>query len=339
MSIPGRPLRFLSTVILCWIGARAIMLTPLVPSIALPEAAGDAVASAPPLAERSQPPLAASVAARSSAAMTPVWLAPLAPSAQAARAIGLTVSRPPIGSSSDPVPTELNLVAATEIRPGQPSLPPLVTPVARVRRWSSSTWLALRGGDAAAAPSFARLGASQTGLRVTRAVGERLALAARIASPIQSSGREAALGVEWRPLVVPIRLVAEQRFALDQAARGGPSLGLIGGVDAVPLVAGTKLEGYGQAGVIWRGRAESYAEGSARVTRTIADIGPASIDIGGGVWGGIQPGAARLDAGPGVRASLPLAGRTLRLAVDWRQRIAGDARPGSGLALTFASDF
>ncbi|MFN7029598.1 MAG: hypothetical protein ACK4PC_09535 [Sphingopyxis sp.] len=36
---------------------------------------------------------------------------------------------------------------------------------------------------------------------------------------------------------------------------------------------------------------------------------------------------------------LPDVGEGSRIALDWRQRIAGDARPASGLALTLASDF
>jgi len=36
---------------------------------------------------------------------------------------------------------------------------------------------------------------------------------------------------------------------------------------------------------------------------------------------------------------LPDLGEGTRIALDWRQRLAGNARPESGLALTLASDF
>ena len=59
----------------------------------------------------------------------------------------------------------------------------------------------------------------------------------------------------------------------------------------------------------------------------------------GGVWSGGQTGAARLDLGP--RASLRVATgpATSRLALDWRFRVAGNARPASGPTLTISAGF
>lgn len=48
----------------------------------------------------------------------------------------------------------------------------------------------------------------------------------------------------------------------------------------------------------------------------MAAIGPATLDIGAGAWGGAQRGAERLDFGPTLGVAAPVAGRTLRLAVD-----------------------
>jgi len=53
----------------------------------------------------------------------------------------------------------------------------------------------------------------------------------------------------------------------------------------------------------------------------------------------VQRGAARLDIGPSLGLALPLGTRTLRLAADWRQRIAGPSRPNSGPALSLGTDF
>jgi hypothetical protein len=61
--------------------------------------------------------------------------------------------------------------------------------------------------------------------------------------------------------------------------------------------------------------------------------------LGGGAWGAAQRDAQRFDIGPSATLALPLGKQNVRLALDWRQRIAGDARPGSGLALTLGSDF
>ena len=55
--------------------------------------------------------------------------------------------------------------------------------------------------------------------------------------------------------------------------------------------------------------------------------------------GAVQPGAARVDVGPRLTLRLPQVGEGGRIALDWRQRVAGDAHPESGLALTLAADF
>jgi len=88
--------------------------------------------------------------------------------------------------------------------------------------------------------------------------------------------------------------------------------------------------------VIRRDRAEPYADGAARATRR---IGHGRFAIGAGIWGAAQRDAARLDIGPSATLALPVAGRDFRFALDWRQRVAGSARPGSGVALTLGSDF
>ncbi|WP_233264627.1 hypothetical protein, partial [Streptococcus agalactiae] len=49
-------------------------------------------------------------------------------------------------------------------------------------------------------------------------------LVGRVSSPLGPGLREAALGVEWQPTRLPLRLVAEQRFAIA-GGRGGPALG------------------------------------------------------------------------------------------------------------------
>ena len=50
-------------------------------------------------------------------------------------------------------------------------------------------------------------------------------------------------------------------------------------------------------------------------------------------------GSARVDVGPRLTLRLPDVGEGSRIALDWRQRVAGDATPESGLALTLAADF
>jgi hypothetical protein len=212
----------------------------------------------------------------------------------------------------------------------------------RPSRWSGDAWLLARG-DARAGSAFGapQLGGSQAGLRIAYALGSdgRAALAGRLTTPLRGQGREAALGIEWRPTELPVRLIAEMRIPLDGSARAGPAIGAVGGFGARPVAAGFTVETYGQAGVIDRGRLEGFVDGAARLARPLVAIGRSEIDAGGGLWGGAQPDAARLDFGPSLGLAIPFGSTATRLTLDWRERIAGNARPGSGVTLTLGADF
>ena len=61
-----------------------------------------------------------------------------------------------------------------------------------------------------------------------------------------------------------------------------------------------------------------------------------NLSAGFGAWGGAQPGLSRLDVGP--RASLRV-GTRMRVHLDYRLNLAGNAKPGSGGVVTLAGDF
>ena len=113
---------------------------------------------------------------------------------------------------------------------------------------------------------------------------------------------------------------------------------MIAGLPQTRLAAGFALEGYGQAGVIARGGGEGFVDAAARAMRPVARVGGARVELGAGLWGGAQRGAARLDIGPAAGVILPTP-RPLRITLEWRQRIAGAARPGAGVALSLGADF
>ena len=165
----------------------------------------------------------------------------------------------------------------------------------------------------------------------------RIAAFGRVTTPLRGRGAEAALGLEWQPSRAPLRLVIERRAGLD-GTTGGFGAGLVGGTDG-EIAPGFHLESYGQAGAIRRERLEPYADGAARLTRRVGGAGPLRLAVGAGLWGAAQRDATRLDVGPSVTLGVPIRGRSVRMALDWRQRVAGDARPGSGLALTLGGDF
>lgn len=333
----GRPIRFLALVLLGWIGARFALLWSQTGS--LPEAIEAMVplASAEPGAgAMAAPPQVQSVTALRKARIAAVTPAGALAAARA------------VLPESDPARVQMALLALVQY--GTPAtvgvatvpLPPAAQPErlpSLPSRWSASAWFVARPGTGlGAAPGGSQLGGGQAGLRVAwlLAPRQRIAAFARVATPLRGKGAEGSIGLEWQPMEAPVRLVAEQRFGLD-GSRGGTGIGAIAGYDGT--IAGLRLESYGQAGAIRRARTEPYADGAVRATRTLAEGDGMRLALGGGAWGAAQRDAARLDLGPSATLALPLAGQDVRLALDWRQRIAGKARPGSGLALTLGSDF
>lgn len=333
----GRPIRFLALVALGWIGMRFALLWSQTGS--LPEALEALVPLAS--AEPGAGAVAAPAPARSATSLREARVIPVTP-------VGALAAPRAALPESDPARVQMALLALVQygapatVRAAAVPLPPAAQPERLPilpSRWSASAWFVARPGTGlGAAPGGSQLGGGQAGFRVAYlfAPRQRVAAFARAVTPLRGKGAEGSIGLEWQPLEAPVRLVAEQRFGLD-GTRGGPGIGVIAGYDG--MIAELRLESYGQAGAIRRARTEPYADGAVRATRTLAEEGGIRLALGGGAWGAAQRDAARLDIGPSATLALPLGGQNVRLALDWRQRIAGDARPGSGFALTLGSDF
>lgn len=351
MNRRGGPFRFLALVIGGWGGLRLLMLAPSAAPIAAPAGMGLWAGPSPGTEMR---PAAGARAQGPTDPSLPIWRG------QAARLLHGQPRRDP-GRPPEADPSRVALALLGMVRIGvmpagdagddpvsvalTPAIASRKLPIAIVApdsgRWSASFWLvARRGQGLGASPSGGQLGGSQAGARLAFALDDRarLALFGRIASPLGGPGQEAAIGIEWRPTPLPVRLVAEHRIGINGAA-GGPSVAIIGGIGPRPLPGDFHLEAYGQAGIIARWRLVGYAEGAARVTHRLGGVGRADIDLGAGAWGGIQPGAARLDVGPSLGAAVPIGGQQVRLTLDWRARVAGRAAPGSGPALSIGADF
>ena len=225
---------------------------------------------------------------------------------------------------------------AVEAAPVQPAAKYAAT---HVSRWTGAAWVFTRGGGEAQLAPGGLLGGSQAGARFTYRLNDdptrALALSARLYSPLNSTaGSEAALGIEWKPFAaIPVRLLAERRQRLGRSGRSAFSLMAAGGVSDQPVWDGISLDAYAQAGVVGAKSRDMFVDGSLRFS-TIVSKG---LGIGAGAWGAAQPGAARLDVGPQAVMRLPIGNS--RLMLDWRFRIAGSAKPGSGPALTLATDF
>jgi len=311
----GRPIRFLGATAIGWVAVRAVVLWPTAGPAAIPRAlAPAAFADSAPRATEVLPSSATDIVATPWQPQTVSFAGrrPIVARMDATFAPSISAVTTP---STSPV------IAAGAAAPPQSILAPpviLATTSPKTNRWSASGWFVLRDGHGIA-PGLGggQLGGSQAGLRVAYAIDEarRVAIVGRVATPLKGQGREAAIGVEWRPTALPVRLVAEYRVALDDGV-GGPAVGVIAGTGPAPLAFGFDLETYGQAGVVRHRRAEPFAEGAARLSRRVLTIGTAKVDLGLGGWGGAQRGAQRLDVGPSLGVRIPVAGKAIRASLD-----------------------
>nr|WP_298925828.1 hypothetical protein [uncultured Erythrobacter sp.] len=236
-----------------------------------------------------------------------------------------------------------------------------VTPIApptnedgKPGRWSFDAWGFWREGSGSTAISQGRVtiyGASQIGAnlqyRIAPSSSHDPRLYARAYRAMVSNGEtEIAAGASARPIgSLPVRLAAElrvteRRFGTDVR----PAIIATTELPAQTLPAGFKLEAYGGAGYVGGPGATLFADGQAAVTRELADFqGPsdtrARLSLGAGAWGGAQNDARRVDVGPTMRLDLTLGKVPARISVDWRERVGGDASPGSGVAATLSTRF
>lgn len=227
---------------------------------------------------------------------------------------------------------------STPATPGRAATPAeLIRTIPGIDRLSMSAWAMMRREPGS--PSLAtngQLGGSQAGSRLLWRFDRRFAASLRTSAPIGGVQRtaELAAGLRWQPSQhLPVALTVERRqsFGRDKGPSGF-ALFAEGGVYDRPVVAAFNLDAYLQAGVVGIRNHALFVDGSATLTRPVWR----QLSAGVGVWGGAQPGLARLDAGP--RLTLRL-GHSMRVHADYRQRLLGQAAPGSGPVLTLAGDF
>ena len=239
--------------------------------------------------------------------------------------------------------------ARAHVRAGQaPLLGPGLRRSESARRWSGDGWLFLRqdtGGPLAAGqPSYGR---SQAGAvlryRLAPSSGHRpigyLRATRAVAGPAET---ELAAGFAARPLAhVPVSFAAELRVTAEPAGREvRPAAFAVTELPPADLPLGLRAEAYAQAGYVGGRYATAFADGQAKVDSHAANFGPlGEARVGGGLWGGAQRHAARLDVGPTAALDFPLGDARARLALDYRVRVAGRAAPKSGPALTFSAGF
>ena len=217
------------------------------------------------------------------------------------------------------------------------------------RRWRFDGWLMLRGGsggEVGTGPAPSAYGGSQAGalLAYSLAPGSRRdpAIYLRASAALREPGqREAALGLRVRPL-------GDKRLALHAEVRGAqsgsgtqvrPAAFATYGYENRDLPHGLAARAYVQAGYVGGDFATGFADGQLVVDREVAKFDLARLRVGAGAWGGIQKGAGRIDIGPSASLEMDLGDVQARIGLDYRIRIAGDAEPGDGPALTLSTGF
>jgi hypothetical protein len=214
-------------------------------------------------------------------------------------------------------------------------------------RWSADGWLLLRRDTSTPSPvGRPSYGRSQAGavLRYGLApLSPHYPQAYLRASTALAGAREheVALGLSIRPLRgAPLRMMVEARGS--KTAFGSelrPAAYAVTELPPLRLPFGARGEAYVQGGYVGGEFATPFVDGQIRAERAIAQIGSTELSFGAGVRGGAQKGSGRLDAGPAVAATFRLGKGFGRIATDYRFRVAGDAEPSSGPALTLSAGF
>jgi hypothetical protein len=185
-------------------------------------------------------------------------------------------------------------------------------------------------------------GGSQSGIIATYLLGDTITKPALLLRTSLAPGgkrdREFAIGARIRPFSsVPVTLSAERRFRSN--AQDNFAVYLAGGKSDVRLPAEFFLNGYAQAGIVRTKSLEHFFDGNLHVDHKLVQNKIAALQIGAGLWAGGQKGIARIDVGPSIRSDVNLGSARLRIDADWRFRLAGNARPGNGPALTISTSF
>jgi hypothetical protein len=218
------------------------------------------------------------------------------------------------------------------------------------RRWSGEVFSLLRdpGTPGTVGPAaLPVLGGGQSGASIgykfNPLARRPISLTARLNSATgggngaDPASTQAAVGLRWQ-MVPAMSINIERLIAIGADARNDWQLRVAGGGNGQS--GRWRWTGYGEAGVITGGDAFAGAQGfgGLRVLR----LKGSDIVAGAGAWGSYQtgtPDASALDLGPSIATSLPLGRWSLAMSADYRFRVAGNALPGSGPALTIATQF
>ena len=214
----------------------------------------------------------------------------------------------------------------------------------RLEIYGYSFWR--KGSGASALAAGSQYGGSQSAIiaayRINNSDSNIVSAMARATISPGSKEREIALGLRWQPdSSLPVILSAERRFR--QSAIDATAVYIAASQQDISLTQRIKISGYGQAGIVQqgglRGEITPFVDATMRMERTIIQAGTSKFSFGAGSWAGGQTGVRRFDIGPTAKIDFPVGEAQLSVHADWRFRVAGNARPASGPALTVSSAF
>ncbi len=225
------------------------------------------------------------------------------------------------------------------------------------RHWSGEAALLLRDAGATGPLVSPVLGGGQVGANLAYtidplarhpfAVVARFDTALRtrkgaLLSPgLDGGSAQAAIGIRWMAYS-GVTISAERLQALGHDARSDWTLRVAAGAAQAATAQGhADWSAYAAAGVL--GNGDSYAGAQARLAMRLTPAGAIALVAGPAAWGSIQRTAAsttdRVDIGPSVQMRVNTGGIGFDVSADYRARIAGNAAPGSGPAITVSARF
>jgi len=219
------------------------------------------------------------------------------------------------------------------------------------KHWRAEVYTFLRQADGTRVPLPAAspvLGAGSTAATLAYTLNplsrRTVELQARFITPYRGfsspdgTSAQGAAGIAVRPFPkVPITLVAERLFKLGPNARNDFQARMTAGL--AKRVHGFDLSAFGEADFVGR-RPDWFAGAQLIAERPIRVPGGFRIAPGLGLWSAMQrtdTTSTRVEIGPSLRLVPPKG--PLSLSVDYRVKMAGNARPGSGVAVTVGGRF
>ncbi|MFZ4690017.1 MAG: hypothetical protein ACOYLS_12315 [Polymorphobacter sp.] len=215
------------------------------------------------------------------------------------------------------------------------------------RRLTGDFYSLFRDGPAGGPAASPVLGGGQSGgsiawspdplARRPFAIVARVNAASASNGAIDNSTAQGAIGVRWTALK-GVNISAERLVSLGEFARDDWALRLAAGADGKRGRIG--WSSYGEAGII--GNGDVFAGVQARAGVPVLRLGKLSLLAGAGAWGSVQTGGitvSRFDLGPSLIARAPIGRANFELSADWRFRLAGNALPGSGPAVTISAGY